>query len=254
MTVQGDGDMAFGSDGMLYAPDRNQNVVWRIDVDHAGTTTVFAGKVNSPGSTDGTGGAALFNGPDGITADGDNLYVTDQRNHTIRVLNVKSGAVTTLAGSPMMCGFVDMPGPLARFCNPDGITTDGAGNLYVADNNSVRKVVIATGAVSPLAANNGLGFVDGPSGTAKLWGPFRLTVDPQKKYVYFSESGNDAIRRVEIATGIVSTVAGGPGKAQLVEGALPGSINQPGGVRFAATGELLFAVPRESALVQIRLP
>ncbi|MGZ3429340.1 MAG: hypothetical protein ACXVCV_21965, partial [Polyangia bacterium] len=135
-----------------------------------------------------------------------------------------------------------------------GIVADGAGNLYVTDNNSIRKIVIATAAVSPLVANNGLGFVDGPSGTAKLWGPSRMTFDAAKKYLYFTEDGNDAVRRVEMATGIVSAVAGGPGKSQVIEGALPGSINQPGVIRFAPTGELLVVVPRESALVQIRLP
>ncbi len=253
--MSGDGDMAFGSDGMLYAPDRYNGIIVRIDVDHGGTVTTYAGKSGTLGSADGPAASATFNGPDGIAADGHMLYITDQQNDTIRAIDLSTNMVSTLAGSPGMCGNVDMPGAMARFCGPDGLAADGSGNLYVADNNSIRKIVIATGAVSPAVANNGLGFVDGASGTAKLWGPFRLTFDAQKKFLYFSEQGNDAIRRVEIATGLVSTVAGGPGKAEVIEGAiLPGSINQPGAVHFAATGELLVGVPRENALVQIRLP
>jgi sugar lactone lactonase YvrE len=251
--VGGDAGMAFGGDGLLYVPDRNGNVIQRVDVG-SGSVTTYAGKLGVEGSADGVGTAALFNHPTDITADGNKLYLTDTNNQVIRAIDTATGAVTTLAGAVGMCGFVDMPGTQARFCGPQGIIADGAGNLYVTDNNSIRKIVIATGVVSPLVANNGLGFVDGPSGTAKLWGPSRMTFDAQKKYLYFTDNGNDAIRRVEMATGIVSAVAGGPGKARVVEGALPGSINQPGVIQFAATGELLVAVPRENALLQIRLP
>jgi DNA-binding beta-propeller fold protein YncE len=227
--------------------------VVRIDVDHGGTATQWAGQPGMAGYADGTLANARFAQPHDITSDGGKLYVSDGNNDVIRVIDIASGMVSTLAGGPGMCGFVDMPGAQARFCAPQGIVADGAGNLYVADNNAVRKIVISGAAVSQLVANNGLGFVDGPSGTAKLWGPFRMTFDAGKQFLYFSDQGNDAVRRVEVATGIVSTVAGGPSKTMIVEGP-PGSINQPGGLAFAPTGELLVAVPRESSIVQIRLP
>ena len=252
--VNWDGGMTFGSDGALYACDGNLNTIVRIDVDHGGTVTQWAGAPGVAGYADGTVADARFAQPHDITSDGGKLYVSDGNNDVIRVIDLASGMVSTLAGGPGMCGFVDMPGAQARFCAPQGIVADGAGNLYVADNNAVRKIVISGAAVSQLVANNGLGFVDGPSGTAKLWGPFRMTFDAAKKFLYFSDLGNDAVRRVEVATGIVSTVAGGPLKPMAVEGALPGSINQPGGLAFAATGELLVAVPRESSILQIRLP
>jgi sugar lactone lactonase YvrE len=249
-----DAGMAFGSDGMLYALDRCNQTIVRIDVDHGGTFGVYAGKANNGGYADGPVASALVSSPNEITADGNKLYFTDGNNHVIRAIDLSTNTVSTIAGTPGMCGYLDMPGAMAKFCNPQGIAADGAGNLYVLDNNAVRKIVISGAVVSTFVANNGNGYVDGPSGTAKLWGPRALTFDPTKKYLYFTENANDTIRRVEMATAIVSTVAGAPGKTQVAEGPLPGAINQATAIHFAATGELLVAVPRENSLLQIRLP
>jgi YVTN family beta-propeller protein len=248
------GQMAFAADGMLYATSWKYQTVVRVDVDHGGMVTTIAGKQGTNGYADGVGTAAQFNGIDSVAADGNKLYVTEQTNNVVRAIDLATAQVTTLAGTAQMCGYVDMPGSQARFCGLTGIVADGNGALYVTSNNTVRKIVIATGAVSTLAGNGTSGFVDGAPGTARFWNPMRLTIDPAKQYLYVSDGANDAIRRVEIATGNVTTVAGGPGKTQVVEGPLPGAVNQPGTLAFAATGELLVAVPREQNLLQIRLP
>ena len=114
--------------------------------------TTIAGTAGVYGSADGTGAAARFHFPLDITSDGKNLYVTDSFNSTIRQIVIATGAVTTIAGTPGTPGSADGIGAAAGFNNPDGITTDGA-NLYVADlnNNTIRKIVIATGAVTTIA-------------------------------------------------------------------------------------------------------
>jgi DNA-binding beta-propeller fold protein YncE len=65
------------------------------------TVTTFAGTAGSPDSTDGTGTAARFNSPYGITIDGTgtNLYVADTNNHTIRQIVMRQERVSTLAGA-----------------------------------------------------------------------------------------------------------------------------------------------------------
>jgi hypothetical protein len=100
--------------------------------------TTLAGS-GTAGSVNGTGTAASFYSPQGITTDGTNLYVTDVGNHKIRqiVIAIGAGVVTTLAGSGTI-GSVDDIGTAASFNYPHGITTDGT-NLYVADANN-RKI------------------------------------------------------------------------------------------------------------------
>jgi sugar lactone lactonase YvrE len=103
--------------------------------------TTIAGTAGTIGSADGTGAAARFNNPFGITTDGTNLYVADTDNCTIRKIEISTKAVTTITGKAAAIGFADGIGAAATFFNPAGITTDGA-NLYVADtnNSTIRKI------------------------------------------------------------------------------------------------------------------
>jgi DNA-binding beta-propeller fold protein YncE len=101
------------------------------------------------GSTDATGAAARFNFPSGVATDSaGNVYVADSSNSTIRKIT-PAGAVSTLAGTAGVRGSTDGTGAAARFNFPNGVATDSAGNVYVADrsNNAVRKITPA-GAVS----------------------------------------------------------------------------------------------------------
>jgi DNA-binding beta-propeller fold protein YncE len=249
-----DGGMVFAADGALYALARSHGTIVKIDVD-TGTYADLVGKPDAPGYADGVGAAAQFDFPNGITTDGGKIYVSDSNNQVIRAVDIASRTVTTLAGSAGMCGDTDQTGNMARFCGPQGILADGAGNLLVADNNRIRKIVISSAVVSTIVGIPGqFGYVDGPVATAKFWGPRYLALDAAHKYLYVGEAGTTAIRRVDMATRDVTTLAGGSSKPQVVEGPLPGQINQPGAMAFLPNGDLLVAIPRESAIVQIRLP
>jgi hypothetical protein len=197
------------SDGTnLYVSDTANQTIRMVAIATDEVTTL-AGTVGSSGKTDGTGPAALFNHPFGITTDRTNLYVADRDNGTIRQIVIATGEVTTLAGTAGATGTTDGTGPAAQFKSPSGITTDGT-NLYVADtaNNTIRKVVIASGVVTTLAGTAGTsGSTDG-TGTAALFkNPYGITTDGTNLYV--ADSGNNAIRQIVIATGVVTTLAGG---------------------------------------------
>jgi len=162
----------------LYVTDSFNFTVRKVVI-ATGAVTTLAGSAGSLGSVDGIGTAARFFQPRGITTDGTNLYVVDSFNHTIRKIEIMTGAVTTLAGSAGSPGSADGTGAAARFRMPDGITTDGA-NLYVADrvNNTIRKIVIETGAVTTLAGSPGSsGTADGQGTTARFNGPQGITTD-----------------------------------------------------------------------------
>jgi hypothetical protein len=106
-----------------------------------GVVTTVAGTANFSGHADGTGTAATFNSPNGITTDGANLYVADTYNETIRKIVIATGVVTTLAGTALSPGHADGTGAAATFARPNGVTSDGA-SLYVADtsNDTIRKI------------------------------------------------------------------------------------------------------------------
>lgn len=142
------------------------------------------------GNTDATGGSARFNQPIAITADGTNVYVAEVGNNTVRKMNKSTNAVTTLA----------------NVTGPHGVATDGV-NVYVTSYNQhvVRKIVIATGTVTILAGQSGSsGDVDAIGGAARFNQPTYLTTDGT--YVYVSDRLNDKIKKINIATGAVTTV------------------------------------------------
>ena len=177
------------------------------------------------GAVDGTGIAASFNTPYGITTDGTNLYVADYGNKKIRQIVIATGVVTTFAGSGV-AGAVDGTGIAASFNMPTGIIRDGV-NLYVTDlgNHKIRKIVIATGVVTTLAGSGVAGAVDGTGIAASFNTPYGITTDGTNLYV--ADYGNKKIRQIVIATGVVTTLAGS-GLTGAVDGTgIAASFNRP---------------------------
>ncbi len=198
------------SDGTnLFVTDYNNCTIRKIVISSAVVTTL-AGTVGACTNTlDGTGAAANFATPQGITTDGTNLYVTE--NTAVRRVVIATGAVTTFAGSAGgVVGHVDGTGSAARFNNLEGITTDGT-NLYVVDQyyNDVRKIAIATATVSTFAGDftaNTASSVDGTGTTARFNKPIGITSDGTN--LYLVEQWGDVVRKLVIATGVTTTLAG----------------------------------------------
>lgn len=192
--------------GHLFVTDEGAHVVRRVDV-ATGAVTTFAGSPGTPGTSDGSGTAARFDWPRGIVSDGaGNLFVADSNNSSIRKIVIATGAVTTVAGTPGSRGGVGGSGatPLGM---PTGLAMEGPDTLYVTDGNVVRKVVVATGAVSTvaylpgdLAADDGTGFPLFP----ELGG---VTSDGAG-HLFVTDMMVGLIREVDLATGTVTTLAG----------------------------------------------
>lgn len=188
--------------------------------------TTMAGEVMSNGSADGTGTAARFNFSTGVTNDGTALYVADTYNHTIRKVDIVTLEVTTLAGTAGVLGFSDGVGTSALFNYPQAITSDGT-SLYVADtvNNTVRKILIATGEVTTLAGMSGAcGATDGTGSDARFNAPHGITTDGTNLYV--ADTWNGAIRKIDIETATVTTLV----NAEALTGVVGGDIE---GARFS---------------------
>jgi len=191
----------------LYVADMTNNEIRKIVI-ATGAVSLFAGSPTGQfGVEDGTT-YALFSGPMGITTDGTNLYVADANNNEIRKIVLSTGVVSTLAGSNTS-GRVNSTGTYAEFNHPCGITTDGT-NLYVTDmeNNEIRKIVIATEAVTLFAGNSmgGSGWANGMGPSACFYYPRSITTDGTNLYV--ADEYNNEIRQIVISTGGVTSLAG----------------------------------------------
>ena len=236
--------VAVTTTGDRFVADTENHLIRKIDA--SGNVTTFAGAFGAAGSADGTGPAARFNQPSGITAVGTVLFLCDTGNHTIRRISA-SGVVTTLAGSAGAPGFTDGTGAVARFSSPRGITSDilpGGSSLtptlFVADagNHAVRRVS-ASGATTTLAGSGAPGFVDDTGTAAGFFSPEGITFDGAS--IFVADTGNHAIRKVTpvLSGGDVTTLAGDgtPGYIDNTSGA---SARFSSPVALASIGSFLF--------------
>jgi sugar lactone lactonase YvrE len=135
--------------GNVFVADSENHVIRRVTP--AGVVTTFAGAAGNSGAADGTGVAARFNQPRGLSVDAaGNLYVADHGNSTVRHIT-PTGLVTTLAGSAGITADVDSVGAAARFYYTTDVLADGT-TIYVVDssNNTIRRGVPASQAPLPL--------------------------------------------------------------------------------------------------------
>jgi hypothetical protein len=165
--------IAIDATGNLFVADKN--AVRKITP--AGVVTTFAGSAVK-GSANGTGPAAGFFSLSGIAVDSqNNVYVEDQGNYMIRKITA-DGVVSTLAGNGTK-GAANGGASTASFNYPTGMTIDTHGNLFITDNNLVRKVA-SDGTVSTIAGDvteTILPGTDGVGAAAAFFWPRGITVD-----------------------------------------------------------------------------
>jgi len=242
--------VSLDSAGNVYVIDTSNQTVRKIT--SGGTVTTLAGTAGAVGKTDGSGTAAKFFYPSGITVTGTGtVYVADTGNHTIRVVTA-AGAVSTLAGATGLAGTADGFGGEALFSYPAGVAIDGAGTLFIADHNNhtIRKMNTG-GQVTTIAGSAGLsGSSDGVGGAARFNGPTGVAVDANGN-IYVADAGNTSIRKIA-ANGIVSTFAGLSGIAGSADGVGIGArFNAPQGLAVDGAGNVYVADTNNSTIRKI---
>ncbi len=209
--------VAVDSAGNVYVADTGNQTIREMTA--AGVVSTLAGVPGSYGNIDGTGSnegtnTARFNGPAALAVDsGDNVYVADYFNHTIRKIT-PAGVVSTLAGLPGVWGNTDGTNSAARFYEPAGIAVDSAGSVYVLDsgNHSIRKLVPAgtNWVVSTLAGVPGVsGSSDGMGNTVEFNYPAGLAVDITG-FLYVADTGNNTIREGAVITNSAPLIVAQP--------------------------------------------
>lgn len=188
-----------------------------------GAVSTFAGGGSgggTSGSNDGTGTAALFFHPFGVTvSSAGTVYVADADNNKIRTIS-PLGVVSTLAGGSTggsTNGWVNGVGTAALFMTPFGVGISPLdGTIFVAENAGGIRLVTPSGVVSTLAGQATAGFANGVGTNAKFFWMFSVSVSTEN-IAYVVESGNSAIRTVDSA-GNTATFAAQGGTSSCIYG------------------------------------
>jgi sugar lactone lactonase YvrE len=140
-----------------------------------------------------------------------NLFIADQNNQRVRRVDAITKVITTVAGDGTATYSGDNgPGPAASLYYPNGVALDRGGALFIADtyNHRVRRVDAKTGGINTVAGNGSLGYSgeNGPATSASLNYPQEVAVDTAGNLSIADESNH--IRRVDVTTGFITTVAG----------------------------------------------
>ena len=233
--------IAVDAGGNLYIADRDNNRIRRVD--SGGTISTLAGTGERGYSGDGgpaTG--ARLNRPSGVAVDeAGYVYVADSGNHAVRRIDL-TGTIAAFAGTGAR-GYGGDGGPAieAQQDSPFGVAADAVGHVYVADfgNHAVRRIDL-TGAIATFAGTGARGYGgDGrPAIEAQLDSPFGVAADTIGR-VYVADSGNHAVRRIDL-TGTIATFAGTGARGYGGDGgpATEAQMNGPFGVAADAAGDV----------------
>jgi len=229
--------LAMDAAGNIYVSDLVNNMIRKITP--GGNVTTLANASTG------------LNQPAGIAVDPTgNVYVAD--NQKIRKIT-PTGVISTLAGSDSgERGNADGVGTAARFNNPVGLALDVAGNLYVADmrNYMIRKITPG-GEVSTFAGNGTRGSANGNGSLASFDEPASIVIDASGN-MYITDSGNNSIRKINLA-GDVTTLAGSGARGANNGAGTAASFNQPFGITVDASGNVYVADTYNNLIRKINL-
>ena len=239
--------VAVDNAGNLFIADSRNHRIRRLDRSTGKITTVVG--TGSPGFS-GDGGQGVFaqlNGPSQVALDQDqNLLISDSLNNRIRQMNAKTGVIEIIAGSGN-AGFDGDEGPAtgASLNRPTGVAVDSSGNLFISDmfNRRIRRVD-AGEAISTIAGVGSMGFGgdQGPATHTLVYQPAAVALD-RAGNIFIADLGNQRIRRVDVDTGAITTVAGTGQEGFGGDGgpATEARLANPSGVAVDAAGNLYIA-------------
>jgi len=191
---------------------------------------------------DGIGTVAQLNRPHGIALGPlGYFYFADRGNHQVRLLDPVDQGVRTILGNGA-AGMVDAKGKQAQFNQPIALVVTKDGVVYIADrdNHRIRKMA-CDGTVTTLAGTGVGGYKDGAAKEARFKQPYGVALDKEESAIYVADYLNHAIRRIDLKSDTVTTVAGN-GTAGFVNGEGVGArFNQPYSIKF--DGRDSFYVP-----------
>ncbi|HEY3839663.1 MAG TPA: putative Ig domain-containing protein, partial [Bryobacteraceae bacterium] len=212
----------------LYVADSSGSHILKFTP--SGSITIIAGTGTRYNLGDGGNAtAAQLVTPEGLAVSAQGIYIADKGEARIRKIQ-PGGTITSPPG--------------ATGIGPAGVAVDSGENLFIADTAGNQVLKVAPGGQITLIAGTGIpgAFGDGGLATvAQLNQPSGVAVDASGN-VYIADTVNNRIRKVTLATGIITTIAGSSqgfgGDNQIATSAL---LNQPAGITLDTNGNIYIA-------------
>ena len=242
LVATGTGPLALFTPGIINTVAGNQSWIYRGDGLPATSSPIFL--------------------PFGIAVDpAGNMFIADSSNNRIRRVDAATQLMSTVAGDGNAGNTGDGGlATLASLSSPTSVVLDGAGNLYFADSNNhaIRMVSVATGIITTVAGVPGAQGYQGDGGLATLANldtPDAVAIDAINGYLYIADTGNNVVRRVDLATGIISAFAGNHIAGYSGDGgqATNASLNGPWSITVAPDGQIYIADQNNHAIRQVAL-
>ena len=232
----------YSGDGLDFAGSTSALGPWSIIQTVAGSGV----QGTNPGGIPAT--SANMTIPTGVAVDsaGD-LFIAEEDNHIVQEVNAQTGLITTVAGTGTAGYNGDgIPATSAQLNFPTGVALDPAGDIFIADagNNLIREVNAGTGLISTIAGTGTAGYNgDGIAATsAELNQPLNIAFDSAGN-LFIADWGNNLVREVNAATGLISTIAGTGAAGYNGDGiaATSAELNGPTSVVADASGDVFIA-------------
>jgi sugar lactone lactonase YvrE len=213
-------EVAYDRKDNLYIADAANNLIRRVDR-KTGIITTVAGTRVAIYDGDGIATEKGLARPSGLTFDrGGRLVIADTFSGRIRRLDPTTGLLTTIAGMDAM-DYISGPAHQTGFAWPNSPRFDRHGTLFLAatGNHLVVRVDLKTDVATLVAGNGRYGEEGdgGPALEARLNQPASIAVDAAGN-VFICDTQNNAIRRVDAKTGVITHVAGAHGEGYSGDG------------------------------------
>ncbi|MDG1894366.1 MAG: hypothetical protein P8J37_05625 [Fuerstiella sp.] len=226
----------------------------------AEVTTVAGTSTDGNSGDGGTADRASVSQPFGIVIGPDQaLYICQVGSHVIRRVDPKTNVISTVAGNAQK-GYTGNGGPAtaAALNEPYEVRFDSDGNMFFVEmqNNIVRKVNATTGIIELIAGSGAKGFGGdgGPATQAQLSRPHSIALD-NRGNLYICDIGNHRVRKVDLATGDISTFAGTGERRPTPDGSpIAGTpTNGPRALDFDGRHNLILALREGNAIYRMDL-
>lgn len=256
--INGPHNLAVSPNGDIFIADTWNNVIRKIDAKTGFISTVAGTGEKGYSGDGGPATKAKFGGIYCVTLDpsGERLFLADLDNRRIRVVELKSGIVRTVAGNGKRGQPSDgADAATSPLVDPRAVTADVHGNVYVLERggHSLR-IVDKAGKIRTVAGTGkaGLNGDGGPAREATFNGPKHLCIDRDGS-ILIADTENHAIRRYIPATGQLERVAGTGKKGTSGVGGSPllVELNQPHGVYVHPSGDLYIADSSNNRILKI---
>ncbi len=233
--------------GRLFIADTFNHRIRRVDPE-TGLICTVAGTGQTKWTEDGgPGTTATLNEPVALALYGSKLYIADQSNNRVRLLDLESQVLTTVAGTGESGYNGDgMLATDASLAGPSGLAFDLAGNLYIADtfNGRIRMIVLETGIISTCVGDGSeFRYERGANEQAvAVSRPYGIAITSQG-HVLITDSDNHLIRRWDPQNKVMSLLAGTGQATFSGDGAVPtdSALNFPFGVAVDPMGNVAIA-------------